>query len=248
MGGYDDVLVLDDDGRVIGSALDLGAEGERAALEDPNAVRRELSNGSTLLAVPRGSTEPARRFARSFVHELRGPMNALAINLDLGLSRLARLPSEQAKELEKPFSRTSRQVQRMDALLELFLELWAPPIDDTSDLAVLLRSTARLGAHEANRRGTGLELAFSEDAHIRVTASGRNVVDALFCLFDESMVEQSKVTFTLAEESDNVSLRVEVASGEPPQWNASTRAFIRIGAHVVRDGRFFLAVFSRKGP
>lgn len=247
MGGFDDVLLLDEGGRVIGSVLDRGGEGDQAALTHPNAIQRRLPNGFTLVAVPEASAEPARRFARSFVHELRGPMNALSINLDLGLSRLAKLPAEHVGDLEKPLSRTSRQVQRMDALLEVFLELWAPAVEATSDLAVLLRSTARLGAHEANRRGTTVELEFAQDLQARIAAPGRGVVDALFSVFDESMLEQARVVFGLSESAGSVALRIDVASNEPPSWTASARAFGRAGANVLIDGRTFTAVFPKRG-
>lgn len=246
-GGFDDVLVLDADNHVLGSAVDRSVEAERAALEVPQLVRRSLPDGGSLVCVPNGATEPTRRFVRAFVHEVRSPLNALSINLDLALTyaKTAFEKKENGPKLEVALARAGKQIGRVDELLRLFLSLWAPAPDvENCDLIEFAQGAFRLGTHIANQREAELEIVAEGSA--AVLASGRALADALFCLLDESLVKGARVSWTIRHEP-TVEMLVEVTKVAPPSWVLATRALTALGARVMREDNRLTVVFSSRG-
>lgn len=245
--GFDDVLVLNADEDVLGSAAGGSIESQRAALEIPRLVRRKLSDGSSLVCVPPGATEPARRLARAFVHEVRSPLNALAINLELALTyaKSAFEKKENGPKLEVAIGRAAKQVTRVEELLRVFLSLWAPATEvEECDLVEFAQAAYRLGTHLANRCEAELEIVAEGTAPVWV--QGRALADALFCLLDESLVKGSHVLLSIRH-GPSVTLVVEVNGAEVPSWVITTRALTALGAQVTREDNQLVAVFPSRG-
>lgn len=210
----------------------------------PQLVRRSLPGGGSLVCVPTSPTEPARRFARAFVHEVRSPLNALAINLDLALTyaKTAFEKKENGPKLEVALARAGKQIGRVDELLRLFLSLWAPATEvESCDLVEFAQAAFRLGTHVANRREADLEIA--ADGPAQVLASGRALADTFFCLLDESLIRGANVVLTITREP-TVRMTVEVTKVSAPSWLITTRALTALGAQVTRDAQRLTVDFT----
>lgn len=244
--GFDDyVLVLDSDDQIVDPAGGHAPAVRRAVLEDPDVTRRPLPDGSTLVSVPSGAAEASGRLAHAFVHAARSPLNAMALNLDIAQERLANLPPDVTEALARTLGRASKQVWRIDELLRVFLDLWAPPLDKPCDLVRLVSDVGLLASHMSSRRSASLQFEVPAQP-VEVSVAPRALVDALFCLVDESLGNESHVTLTLTA-APHPRLTVVVANVEPPAWLRTVRAFTSLGASVAREGGRFTVAFVGEG-
>lgn len=246
---FDDVLVLDAQQRVVGSARNQGPLVDGAALEDPTADRQRLPDGTTLVSVPSASVEPARVFARAMVHEIRSPLNALGLYLEVAKSRLHRDSKGERMSAEDALEKAALQIGRADEVLKSFLELWAPDPMKPGELTALTRAAGRLASHLATRRRAVLELELPSGPAV-VAAAGRALADALLTLFEEAIWDRSdapgdeapsRVLVTL-EAGGDVRLLVRVEGAPPLGWLRAARSFMALGARVERDSQTFRAV------
>lgn len=247
---FDDVLVLDAKQRVVGSARNQGALADQAALEEPHARRQALPDGSTLVSVPSAGVEPERVFARAVVHEIRSPLNALGLYLEVARSRLQRGTQDERMSAEAALQKAAHQIGRADEVLRSFLDLWAPDPSKPGDLATLARAAGRLASHVATRRRVALEVEVPDGAAV-VATPGRALADALLILLEEALVDASEASGDVPpgtvrvslEAGDEVWLRVQVQGTQPMDWVRATRSFMGLGARVERGPETFAAGF-----
>lgn len=144
-----------------------------------------------------------RRFARGFVHEVRSPLNALLIYLEL-LGReegAARPPGSPALT-----ARSRDQALRIEEYLKTFLVLWAAPSEGDADLAELLRAALVIASHECRRCGCTLESTLPERLPVAVAPAG--AADLLVRLLSAAIAPGRAVQVTL--ETDGVEARLTV--------------------------------------
>ena len=221
------------DGHVIASTSE-----DAGMLFEDGTVRRDLPGGLTMVATPHPD-EARNAFARALVHELRSPLNALGIYVDL-LSRPADA-GDGGPTAAQLAEKAQGQIRRLDELLQTFLSL-ASPTD--VDLTTIVTSFVRLAKHESMRRGGSLTL--HADGSLPVRAEAAPVVDAIIRLFDAlwSLPVTHDVTLRLRRDADWV--RLEVDGALPPA--APLRGpFSRCGGTVTQEGGLLVVLFPAAG-
>ncbi len=139
--------VLRDRERVIGSLLILRDAERVRRLEDEIEVARRLS--------------AIGRLTRGVAHEVKNPLNAMAIHLDL-LREKARQRGGQ--ELDNHVEVIRREIDRLDRVVKTFLDFTRPvevQLRET-DLAELAQSVVELVQADAQMHGIRLDLQFEE--------------------------------------------------------------------------------------
>jgi signal transduction histidine kinase len=202
-----------------------------------------------VLAVSAAGPDPAwSRFARAFVHETRSPLNALAIYLELVGTRQGNGQDGKGDPaLQRILTKAQDQVRRVDELLRIFSELWAPR-GDVTNLAAIVRAAARFSQHEAIRRGFVLKQEICERANIAappLLTSGAIV--ALFGAVLQAPPEsQLTVTLELRDAGESAVLTFSVQL--PPAFEGDllsrgAEALSVLGADVSRTENTLTSVF-----
>jgi hypothetical protein len=179
--------------------------------------------------------------ARAFVHEVRSPLNALGIYVDL-MGRMSE-HSDGGPTPAQLVERAERQLRRVDELLEVLLAVWAPALE--VDLAALLTAAGRLAGHEAVRRGAALNVVVDGPAPINEPAGP--VLDALFQLLDViwSAPEPHSVTLRLKRTQGDYELEVD---GMRLDTAGLSGPFARAGGTLVGpEGRMVVRFASADG-
>ena len=135
-----------------------------------------------LAALPRPTPAPgwsldaerwacATRLMDGLAHDLRNPLNALALNVEVLQEKLSRasggeVPAGPAKNLQA----LRDQVARLDVLLGQFTRFLTPPgaLQGGTTLGTLAREAAAVLGHSARRAQVGLDVDPSEGERIQV--------------------------------------------------------------------------------
>jgi signal transduction histidine kinase len=191
-----------------------------------------------MVATPRPETARVA-LAKAFVHELRSPLNALGMYLEL-LSRPGNNPESGPTPVQLA-ERAQQQIQRMDELLIACLSLASN--DDSVDLSKFLKSLVRLAGHESMRLGGSLRL--SADEPLLVRANMCAVLDALCVLLEAiwSRPVQEEVTLRVAGVSGAVRLEVD---GIRLDAAPLTAPFAAAGARLESENGRLTAFFAAK--
>jgi signal transduction histidine kinase len=221
------------DGLVAASTSD-----EEGQPQDDGTVRWSLPGGLSMVATPRPETARVA-LAKAFVHELRSPLNALGMYLDL-LSRSGNKPESGATPVQLT-ERSQQQIQRMDELLIACLSLTSS--DDRVDLSMFLKSLVRLAGHESMRLGGSLRL--SADEPLLVRAHMCAVLDALCGLLEAiwSQSVQEQVTLRVTGVAGAVRLEVD---GIRLEAAPLTAPFEAAGARLESENGRLTAIFAAK--
>jgi signal transduction histidine kinase len=227
------VEIRTDDDHVFTSTSD-----DAGKLFEDGTVRRDLTGGLTMVATPRPE-EARRALARALVHELRSPLNALGIYVDL-LSRPA-AEGDGGPSPAQLAEKAQSQIHRLNDLLQSFLSLATPT---GSDLTTLLGSFVRLANHESMRRGGSMKL--EAGGPLPVQAEAGLVVDALVRLVDAVWSQPEVNDVTLRLTGEGVRVRLEVDGALPPA--ASLHGpFTRCGATVALEEGRLVVLFPAAG-
>lgn len=112
-----------------------------------------------------------RHLAAALAHDVRNPLNAMAIHVELIEGRLKRDGAPDKAQLRKSTAVMAGEIERVDALLDEYLRFAGPePERRPVDAALLLAEAVERARVEAKPRGVSLELSNG--------ALGRWAVDA----------------------------------------------------------------------
>lgn len=103
------------------------------------------------------------RITSGIAHEVKNPLNAMVIHLELLRSKLQKL-SPAAEDARPQLDILTSEIQRLDRVVQTFLDFTRPPRINLRPLDVnqVLDETLALAAPEAERRGCIVERAFSD--------------------------------------------------------------------------------------
>jgi signal transduction histidine kinase len=139
------------------------------------------SDDGTLKELPSISTDASRfqtfsRLVESLMHEVRNPLNALSINLEVLTERLKSanngqdLPANQEKHL----TAIRNQLQRVDGTMRAFAEFLCPTTDAVGpiDFSAAISRAMELLAHETRRGRVTFQSTVGPEIHVKLRRSG----------------------------------------------------------------------------
>jgi two-component system OmpR family sensor kinase len=187
--------------------------------EVPEELLPLIEQINALLARLAASLETERRFVADAAHELRSPVAALALQVQLA----ERAQSESARaqalaELKLGIARTGRLVQQLLDLARLEPGVASEPPGPV-DLALLVREI--IGDFVARADSQGVDLGAEAPPSLVVIGATSELRSLVANLVDNALryaPPQSAVTVSLREAADEVELAVEDAGpGIPPE-------------------------------
>lgn len=119
----------------------------------PAAQDGGLDAGETQLAIDAAQMAAMNRLMDSLLHDVRNPLNALSINLDVLVEKLRRDQGEIPPGQEKNLKVMREQIHRVDGVLRQFAEFMAPRDEGQGEVdlsAVVSQALVVLG-HEGRR-------------------------------------------------------------------------------------------------
>lgn len=111
-------------------------------------------SGNSEVEVSAARQAITHRLVDSLLHDVRNPLNALSINLDVLTEKLRREHGAISPGQEKNLKVMREQIFRVDGILKQFAEFMAPRPDATRapvDLSEAVRQAMQLLAHECRR-------------------------------------------------------------------------------------------------
>jgi signal transduction histidine kinase len=123
-------------------------------------------------------------FASGLAHEVRNPLNSIALQLSLLERRIARMEPAAATQFEELIRIIREEVQRLDGLVGDFLQFarTTQVRHELADARVLADEVVRLMAPEASAVGVTLERAQSSDAPPRIPMDSERIKQVLINL------------------------------------------------------------------
>jgi hypothetical protein len=167
------------------------------------------------------------RLAGRAAHELKNPLNGLALNLEVLRSRSARGGAE-VSALAPYASAAAGELERAIPLVEALLTL-ARPVANPVDLRSVMRPLLVLYGAIATAGGGSLDLVY-EAEHMFVTADGDTVRALVAEALDVTIGANLDVAGKIAESDGSISLRLVGGAGRP----VATRMEQLAAAHDIR--------------
>lgn len=201
---------------VVESKLDLLGQKFRGAREDASELRHNVDKLIERLASQLDVATRLNAISRltgGVAHEIKNPLNAIALRLDFVRAQLG-APEEQ---LAPEFDILSKEVLRLDRVVKTFLD-FSRPVEvnfEKVDLAALVREVAHLMTPQARLAGITLDLEIpAEPAPMRADADMiKQVVLNLVTNAMEAMRDGGRLRLSVGRNSDAVIL--EVADSGP---------------------------------
>ncbi len=201
---------------VVESKLDLLGQKFRGAREDASELRHNVDQ---LLERMASQLDVATRLAAisrlsgGVAHEIKNPLNAIALRLDLVRAKLGAPEAELAPELDI----LSKEVLRLDRVVKTFLD-FSRPVEvhfENVDLAALVTEVAHLMTPQARLAGITLDLKTpAGPAPMRADPDMiKQIVLNLVTNAMEAMRDGGRLRLTVVRTTDTVSL--EVADSGP---------------------------------
>jgi signal transduction histidine kinase len=209
----------------VGRAFNDMAHGLRAARErERELVRREKLSS-------------LGRLAAGVAHDVRNPLHSIGLTLQNIQESGRPEDADRARDFDRSVGVIREEIGRLDRLVTQFLQFARSDRHprESLDLAALLRETARLVEHEAERRGVALEVSVEGDVPpvLAEAAAIRSSVLNLVLNSFEAMPEGGRVDLRLRREGDE--LLVEVADTGPGIPEADRERVFEF-AYTTRDG------------
>ena len=190
------------------------------------------------------------RLVDSMLHDVRNPLNALSINLDVLTERVRRELGELPPAQEKNFRVMREQIHRIDAILREYLEFISPRSDTSQGQVDLSDATLRalkvLG-HECRRSMVRVRQLVEPGLRVASTDVGAVRVAAMQILFRAILRagQEGEVDVTLQRDGASAVLRVRDSLADPSEpfaYGASALDLLcaRLGAEVRRTGSEFV--------
>jgi hypothetical protein len=151
-------------------------------------------------------------------HEIKNPLNAIALRLEI----LRGLVAEQAPEAAPEFALISKEIMRLDRVVKTFLDFTRPLKLDFKevDLAALAREVATLVAPEASRHNVCMEIS-APPGLITVRGDRDHLKQALLNIVVngiEAMKNGGTLRMEVARDAGHALLRVvDQGPGIPPE-------------------------------
>lgn len=178
------------------------------------AVEKAEQHGTTDQDVSVGAARSAmsRRLVDSLLHDVRNPLNALSINLDVLTEKLRREQGEIPPTQEKNLKVMREQIFRVDAILKHFSEYLAPRADGAThvDVSAVVQDVIGVLGHECRRSMIKVRQMVEPDLH-SPSAPGTVRLIALQGMF-RAVVRagaEGEVDVTLQREGDCAVLRIK---------------------------------------
>jgi signal transduction histidine kinase len=209
-----------------------------AERNDPEADAGELSVGAA-----RNAT--THRLMDSLLHDVRNPLNALSINLDVLIEKLRREQGEIPPSQEKNLKVMREQIHRVDGILRQYLEFIAPRPEafGTTDLSEATREAIGILGHECRKAMVRLRQLVEPDLRV----DGADLPTLRFLVMQlvfRAVIragQQGEVEVTLQREEQAAVLRVRDGGPQPQEpfehaTAAVERLCARFGAQVRWSG------------
>ena len=189
----------------------------------------------------------------SLLHDVRNPLNALSINLEVLCEKLKAETGSVPPSQEKNVRAMREQIQRVDALLRQFTDfLVVRGGAGEASLSELAKRSLEVLGHESRRRRLKVQTAIEPDVRVRLPETGELgffLVQALMRAFGRSDTGGEVLVSVRAEEGKGV-LEVKDASNiaEEPSPNAVAALGLRasqLGVDFVVRGNTCRLVFPR---
>ena len=207
--------------RVMESKLNLLGQQMRGVRQDASTLR---TNVDQLLERMANELDVATRLTAiskltsGVAHEIKNPLNAIVLRLDLLRERLG----EPEEELQKEIDILSREALRLDRVVKTFLD-FSRPVEvhlKDLDLTALVRDVTELVAPQA--KASGMEMTFessTEPAYIRGDADMlKQATLNLVTNGIEAMQPGGKLKLTVEQQGGRVHFRVaDTGPGIPPE-------------------------------
>lgn len=179
----------------------------------------------------------------SLLHDVRNPLNALSINLDVLTEKLRREQGEIPAAQEKNLKVMREQIFRVDAILKQFSDYLAPRADHGApqviDASEIIRQTVHLLGHECRRSMIKVRQMMDPDLRIRGSAASLRfvVLQAVFRGIVRAGNE-GELDITFQRDGDRVVLRVKdgTPGGEEP-FDNGTIALQSLAAELCGEAR-----------
>jgi signal transduction histidine kinase len=144
------VQPITDRGETVGALISLRESASLAQLETQLNYAERLADFA--------------RITSGIAHEVKNPLNAMVIHLELLRAKLERL-APLAEEARPQLDILTSEIQRLDRVVQTFLNFTRPPNVQFRplDLHRLLEETLELAAPEADSHGAHIERAFAPD-------------------------------------------------------------------------------------
>lgn len=220
------------------------------------------STAVTSVPAAQETTDPvvgAARYAavpalmESLLHDVRNPLNALSINLEVLCEKLKAETGSLPPSQEKNVKAMREQIQRVDALLRHFTDfLVVRGGAGEASLSELARRSIEVLGHESRRRRLKIQTAIDADVRVRVPETGEVgffLVQALMRAFGRSELGGEVLVSVRAEEGKAVlEVKDSATLTEEPSPNAVAALGLRasqLGVDFVVRGDICRLVFPR---
>ncbi len=189
----------------------------------------------------------------SLLHDVRNPLNALSINLEVLTEKLKAETGAVVPSQEKNLRAMREQIQRVDALLRQFTDfLVIRGGAGEASLSELAKRSIEVLGHESRRHRLKVQTAIEPDVRVRIPETGELgffLVQALMRAFGRSPLG-AEVLVTVRTEEGKAVLEVKdtASSSEEPSPNAVAALGLRasqLGVDFVVRGNICRLVFPR---
>ena len=199
--------------------------------------------GGSDLAVGAARNAITHRLIDSLLHDVRNPLNALSINLDVLTEKLRREQGEIPPTQEKNLKVMREQIFRVDGILKQFADFMAPrpdPVRGAVDLSEAVKQALQILGHECRRAMVKVRQMIEPDLKT-AGASGAVRFLTLQLLFRALMRAgtEGEVDVTLQREASTAVLRIRDGSTEPREpFPHAAAALTALAAELGGEVRF----------
>lgn len=156
--------------------------------------------------------------ASGLAHEIRSPLNAMRLNLDLLKEDLGDVKDDKREEFAKRLSMIAREVDGLQDLLTEFLTFARPPKLELlpTDLNQLLSDMIQFLSPSCEQRHIQIKTDFQKELYPIMLDNyqfGRGVIINLITNAMEQIGEQGTITLRTRETNDSVEIHVEDNGG-----------------------------------
>jgi signal transduction histidine kinase len=149
------------------------------------------------------------RITSGIAHEVKNPLNAMVIHLELLRSKLQRI-SPAADDARPQLDILTSEIQRLDRVVQTFLDFTRPPRINLRPLDVnqVLEETLALAAPEAEARGSTVWRSFGRDLP-KITGDADLLKQAFLNIVIngfQAMEQGGRLTVSTAQDGDNAVL------------------------------------------
>ncbi len=180
------------------------------------------------------------RLADGLVHDARGPLNVVALQLEVVSERVRAADAALFESLEKSLAAIRVQVGRLDALMKRFLQFASPRREPgkSVDLADVLRRAVELCEHDARRHGVKIEARLQ---CVAVDAEASSLAPAILRLVMEGIDASpsgSALHIAVAPQEHDAVVRVSDSAGTGSPAYGAAQELARLLRGTLAQRRF----------